>query len=428
MSSSAAPTVHPGNNPDPFSPVRLGPIQLKNRIIKAATSEGRSPEGLVTDDLIDFHRSFIRGGAGLTTVAYCCVAPEGATAPGQILMSPKALPGLKRLTDAIHQEGGAVSAQLGHGGMVSSKKITGVTPMAPSKSFNPSSLEYCREITSAEIQAVIDQFGRAAEIAVEAGFDAVELHLGHNYLPSSFLSSLLNRRKDEYGGNIENRSRLVREIAQRVREVVGNQVAVIAKISMDDRLPRGISLTESLRTAQLLDLDRNLDAIELTQGSSIIRQMYLFHGDVPINEFAAVVKQPLKTAVRLFGKQALGNYPYKDLYMLEAARQFIPVMKHTKLILLGGINNMEHINTGMREGFDFVAMGRGLLREPDLINRIQADHSVNGRCNHCNKCMYTVYGRTHCVLEPDSHFEPMGSGPTDFAVEERLRLPIAGVR
>ena len=118
MSSSAAPTVHPGNNPDPFSPVRLGPIQLKNRIIKAATSEGRSPEGLVTDDLIDFHRSFIRGGAGLTTVAYCCVAPEGATAPGQILMSPKALPGLKRLTDAIHQEGGAVSAQLGHGGMV----------------------------------------------------------------------------------------------------------------------------------------------------------------------------------------------------------------------------------------------------------------------------------------------------------------------
>ncbi len=338
----------------------------------------------------------------MTTVAYCCVAPEGASAPGQILMSHKALPGLQRLTDAVHAAGGAIAAQLGHAGVVASKKITGVTAMSPSRVINPSSLEYCREITASEIRRVIDQFGDAAAIAVEAGFDAVELHFGHLYLPSSFLSPLLNRRKDEYGGTIDNRSRLVREIAQRVREVVGDRIAVTAKISMDDGIRGSIWLSESLRTVQLLDRDRNLDAIELTQGSSFFKQMYLFRGDVPVDEFAAVMKEPFKTGVRLFGKRALGTYPYEDLYMLESARQFVPVVSETQLILLGGINNYDHIATGMREGFGFVAMGRALLREPDLVSRIQADRTVSGRCNHNNKCMYTVYGRTHCVLDPDS--------------------------
>ena len=413
--------------PDPFAPVTLGPVTLRNRIIKAATSEGRSPKGLVTDDLIDFHLDFIRGGAGMTTVAYCCVSPEGASAPGQILMSEKSMPGLKRLTDAIHAEGGAISAQLGHAGMVASKKITGVTSMGPSKFVNPSSMEYCRAIRREEIAMVIEQFGAAARIAVEAGFDAVELHFGHNYLPSSFLSPLLNRRKDEYGGSIENRSRFVREIAQRVRAEVGDKIAVIAKISMDDGLPGSIWLNDSIRTAQLLDEDRNLDAIELTQGSSIIRQMYLFRGDVPVSDFAAVVKEPMKTGVRLFGKFALGSFPYKDLYMLDAARQFVPVMKHTKLILLGGINNREHIDTGMREGFDFVAMGRGLLREPDLINRIREDSTVTSRCIHCNKCMYTVYGRTHCVMEPSSHHGALPEADSPYAVDRERLLPLSSV-
>ena len=413
--------------PDPFAPATLGPVTLRNRIIKAATSEGRSPKGLVTDDLIDFHLDFIRGGAGMTTVAYCCVSPEGASAPGQILMSEKALPGLKRLTGAIHAEGGAISAQLGHAGMVASKKITGVTSMGPSKFVNPSSMEYCRAIRREEITMVIDQFGAAARIAVEAGFDAVELHFGHNYLPSSFLSPLLNRRKDEYGGSIENRSRFVREIAQRVRGEVGDKIAVIAKISMDDGLPGSIWLNDSIRTAQLLDEDRNLDAIELTQGSSIIRQMYLFRGDVPVSDFAAVVKEPMKTGVRLFGKLALGSFPYKDLYMLQAARQFVPVMKHTKLILLGGITSREHIDTGMREGFDFVAMGRGLLREPDLSNRIREDSTVTSRCIHCNKCMYTVYGRTHCVMEPNDHHGALPGGSSAYAVDRERLLPLSSI-
>jgi 2,4-dienoyl-CoA reductase-like NADH-dependent reductase (Old Yellow Enzyme family) len=376
-------------------------------VIKAATSEGRSPDGLVTDDLIDFHLGFARGGVGMTTVAYCCVSPEGASAPGQIVMSPAALPGLQRLTDAVHAAGAAISAQLDHAGVVAHKKLTGVTPVAPSRFVNPASMAYCREITRAEIRVVIDQFGAAAQVAIDAGFDALELHFGHLYLPSSFLSPLINRRKDEYGGDIDNRSRFVREIAQRVRDVAGDRIAVIAKLDMDDGVPGSIWIDEALRSAQLLDADAALDALELTQGSSVFKPMYLFRGDVPVKEFATVMPPAMRLPLRMVGKWAMGSYPYEDLYMLPAARQFVPVMRNTKLILLGGITNREHLDTGIREGFDFLAMGRALLREPDLVNKMVADPGVRSRCTHNNKCMVTVFGRTHCVLDPEQRYGPV---------------------
>ena len=401
---------------DPFAPTQLGPVTLRNRVIKAATSEGRSPDGLVTDDLIGFHRAFADGGVGMTTVAYCCVSKEGASAPGQIVMDAQALPGLRRLTDAVHGSGAAISAQLGHAGIVAPKKLTGVTAVAPSRFVNPTSFAYCREITRAEIARVIEQFAAAAQVAVDAGFDAVELHFGHLYLPSSFLSPLINRRRDEYGGSIDNRSRLVREIAQRVRETVGNQVAVIAKLDMDDGLPGSIWIDEALRTAQLLDHDRTIDALELTQGSSVFKPMYLFRGDTPVREFATVMPPALRPGVRLAGKQVMGVYPYHDLYMLEAARQFVPVVANTKLILLGGITNRDHVQAGLDEGFEFVAMGRALLREPDLVNKMIADPGTRSRCTHNNKCMVTVFGRTHCVLDPQQRYgalpRPVSAKPT----------------
>jgi 2,4-dienoyl-CoA reductase-like NADH-dependent reductase (Old Yellow Enzyme family) len=399
-------------------------VSLRNRVIKAATSEGRSPDGRVTDDLIAFHRAFADGGVGMTTVAYCCVSPEGASAPGQIVMDGAALSGLRKLTDAIHDTGAAISAQLGHAGVVAHKTLTGVTPVAPSRFINPASMGYCREITRDEIHRVIDQFGAAAQVASDAGFDAVELHFGHLYLPSAFLSPLLNRRKDDYGGDIDNRSRFVREIAQRVREVVGDRVAVIAKINMDDGIRGSIWIDEALRTAQLLDHDRTLDAIELTQGSSVFKPLYLFRGDVPVDEFATLMRQPLRTGIRLFGKSLLGNYPYRDLYMLEAARQFVPVMRNTKLILLGGITNRDHIETAMSEDFDFVAMGRALLREPDLVSKMIADPAVRSRCTHNNKCMVTVYGRTHCVLDPEQRYgNPAASEKLLAGSELRVEQP-----
>ncbi|MEE3849653.1 NADH:flavin oxidoreductase [Gordonia sp. LSe1-13] len=395
--------------PSPYEPTTLGPVSLRNRIIKAATSEGRSPDGLVTDDLIEFHRQFADGGVGMTTVAYCCVAPTGASAPGQIVMSEAAKPGLRKLTDAVHESGAAISAQLGHAGIVATKRITGVQAMGPSKFVNPMSMEFTREMSRTDIRDVIDQFCHAAQVAADSGFDAVELHFGHLYLPSSFLSPLVNRRTDEYGGDIDNRSRLVREIASEVRQAIGDRVAVIAKLNMDDGLPGSIWVDEALRTAQLLDDDATLDALELTQGSSLVKPLYLFRGDVPVNEMAAIMPRHVRLALRVAGKKLLGDYPYEDLYMLPAARQFVPVMKNTKLILLGGITSHEALMTGVDEGFDFMAIGRALLREPDLINQIATDPRKVSRCTHNNKCMATVFGKTHCVLDPEQRYGAVAS-------------------
>src|SRR5699024_7788600 len=271
--------------------------------------------------------------------------------------------------------------------------------------------ERCRAITRPEIAQVIEDFAEAAAVAVEAGFDAVELHFGHNYLPSAFLSPWYTGAYADNSYDTSARSRLVLEIAAAVRARVGDRIAVLAKVSMVDGVPGGITLAESLRTVQLLDADGHLDAVVLTQGSSVVRQMLLFRGDVPVADFAALMPQPLKTGVYLLGRKVLGEFDYHDLYMLESARQFVPVVRNTQLILLGGVTEYDHLVTGLDEGFAAVAIGRALLREPDLIETMRADRDHESLCTHCNRCMYTVYGRTHCVLDPAAAYGPAAQAP-----------------
>jgi len=381
-----------------FQPVKLGPVTLSNPVIKAATSEGRSPEGKVTQALIDFHRGFIEGGIGMTTLAYCAISKEGFAAPGEILMVRENLSGLKAFTQAMHEAGGLASAQLGHAGPVANKNITGVQPIAPSRFFNLTSLQTCRAITTEEMNQVIEQFADAAEVAADANFDAIELHFGHLYLVSSFFSPWINKRKDQYGGSIENRTRFAKEILLKVKERVQDRLAIIIKLSMDDGIKGSIWLDESTETARILDETGAVDAFELTMGSSVTNQMYLFRGETDIDGMAGTQKGILKLGVKWFGRRILGEYPYTDLYMLESARQFQPVVKHAKLILLGGINDFEHIEKAIDEGFSFVAIGRALLREPDVINKMKANYKAKGLCIHCNKCMFSVYTTTNCVF------------------------------
>lgn len=382
---------------DAFAPARLGPVTLRNRVIKAATFEGRTPDALVTDDLIDFHRAVAAGGVAMTTVAYCAVALEGRTQREQLWMRPEALPGLRRLTDAVHDEGAAISAQIGHAGPVANEKSTRLRAVSPSRMFSPLSMRPVRAAGIGDIRRIIGAHAQAARIAVDAGFDAVEIHLGHNYLVSSFLSPRLNRRRDEYGGRLANRARLAREIAEVVRIAVGNSIAVLAKLSMNDGVPRGFWLDEAIQVAQWLDADGHLDALELTAGSSLLNPMYLFRGDAPVPEFAAAMPQPVRLGIRLGGRAFLKSYPYRDLFLLEQARQIRAAVR-MPLVLLGGITDRASIDIAMAEGFEFVAMARALLREPDLINRLKEEPAARSLCIHCNKCMPTIFTRTRCVL------------------------------
>ncbi|CAM4463632.1 NADPH dehydrogenase [Mycobacterium basiliense] len=393
--------------PDVLSPAKLGPLTLRNRVIKAATFEARTPDALVTDDLIEYHRQPAAGGVGMTTVAYCAVSPGGRTGGEQIWMRPEAVPGLRRLTEAIHAEGAAVSAQIGHAGPVADARSNKATALAPVRFFNPIAMRFAKKASRDDIDDVLAAHAGAARLAAEAGFDAVEIHLGHNYLASAFLSPLINRRTDEFGGSLQNRAKVARGLVLAVRRALDNegmrQMAVTAKLNMADGVRGGISTEESLTTATWLQEDGGLDAIELTAGSSLVNPMYLFRGDAPVKEFAAAFKPPMRWGVRMMGKKFLREYPYREAYLLRDARLFRAELT-MPLILLGGISNRETMDLAMAEGFEFVAMARALLAEPDLIKRIAADGSrVQSACTHCNQCMPTIYSRTRCVVTGAPH-------------------------
>ncbi len=387
--------------PDVFSPGKLGPVTLRNRIIKSATFEAATPKGLVSDDLIRYHRLPAAGGVGMTTVAYLAVSPDGRTDFDQIWWRPEAIPGLRKLTDAIHAEGAAISAQIGHAGPLAHFNTYRGRALAPMRQFNPAGLKFSKQATRADIDRVTADHATAARFAIEAGFDAVEIHLGHNYLASSFLSPLINKRTDEFGGSLENRAKVARGIVTAVRSAVekeGTPIAVTAKLNMTDGARRGIPVEEALQTAKWLEEDGGLDAIELTAGSSLVNPMYLFRGDAPVKEFATGFHRPMRWGVRLIGKKFLREYPYREAYLLDDARRFRAELK-MPLILLGGITNKETMDLAMAEGFQFVAMARALLAEPDLINRIARDGTgLRSACTHCNQCMPTIYSRTHCVV------------------------------
>ncbi|GAB3741598.1 NADH:flavin oxidoreductase [Nocardiopsis nanhaiensis] len=420
--------------PDVLAPAKLGPVTLRNRVIKAATYEGLSRRGLVTDPLIDFHVAHAAGGVGMTTVAYCAVSPEGRTDRRQILWRPEAMPGLRKLTDAVHAEGAAVSAQIGHAGPVANPKSNKLPALAPGKHFHATTTSFTRRATRGDLARIVKAHGTGAGMAVEAGFDAVEVHLGHNYLASAFLSPRLNHRTDEYGGSLENRARLARDILRAVRDAVGDRIAIIAKMNMDDGVPGGFWLDEAIPVARWLERDGSVDALELTAGSSLLNPMYLFKGDAPLREFAAAMPQPVKLGVKMFGKYKLHSYPYRDGYLLEDAKQ-IRAAVDLPLVLLGGVTNRPMMDRAMREGFQYVAMGRALLREPDLINRIAEDPGTDSLCVHCNKCMTATFGGTHCVLAPDSlrigprpEGDATDSRPEGTAKEPGTEGPATGAR
>lgn len=383
--------------PDPFAPASLGPLTLRNRIIKAATFEGVMRNGAVTDELIEFHRRVAAGGVGMTTVAYCAVSPGGRVQRHTLVMDPTVVPDLKRLTDAVHAEGAAISAQIGHAGLVANTRSNGLPTLAPSTRISAPAMALVRAASREQLDEVVSDFERATRVAAEAGFDAVEVHLGHNYLLSSFMSPNLNKRTDGYGGSLGNRVELPRRVLNAVKEAAPPHMAVTAKFNMADGVDAGLWLDESLPMAKLIESDGCLDAMQLTGGSSLLNGMYFFRGDVPLREFRASQPAIVGLGLKFYGPKLFPKYPFEEGFFLPFARQFRDELR-IPLVLLGGINRRDTIEGAMAEGFEFVAMARALLREPDLVRRMEADAAHEGRCIHCNKCLPTIYTGTRCVL------------------------------
>src|ERR1700722_8203063 len=399
--------------PKVFAPATLGPGTLRNRIIKAATFEGVMPGGHVSDQLIEFHRRVAQGGAAMSTVAYLAVSPEGRTDRHCLLLDQATLPGLRRLTDAVHAEGAAAAAQVGHAGPVANARSNRARSLSPSGGWTPLGTRL-HAATAIDVDRITEDYRRAALVAVEAGFDSIEVHVGHNYLLSAFLSPKLNRRDDTYGGSVENRARFPRRVLRAVRDAVGDRVAVTAKLNMADGVPGGLWLEDSLEVATLMESDGVLDAIELTGGSSLSNPMYLFRGEPPLREFGATLPGPARLGFKLVGRRFLRAYPYEEAFFLPYARQFLDALS-LPLILLGGITRLDTIESALAEGVAYVAMARALLREPDLITRMQAGSASSSLCIHCNQCMPTIYSGTRCVLVKDGVKGGVGSGTSASA-------------
>ena len=347
-------------SPDVLAPATLGPVSLRNRTVKAATFEGCTPEGQVTDALVDFHLAVARGGVGLTTVAYLAVAPEGRTHAEQIVVGPRTRAGLERLAAEVHGAGAAIAGQVGHAGPVANGRSNGVHAISASRMPSPLSMQMVRAATEADLTRVTRAYVDTARVLVAAGFDVLELHMAHSYLVSSFLAPGLNRRRDRWGGSLANRARLARQVARAVRDEVGDAAAVTAKVSVGDGFRGGLGGQEAVDLAVLLEQDGCLDALQLSGGSSLMNPMYLFRGDAPRREFTAAMPVPVRWGMRLGGARFLKEYPFEEAYFREGAG--LPEGADDAADAARRDQPARDRARAMADGFEFVAMARALLR------------------------------------------------------------------
>lgn len=386
-----------------FTPVTLGPLTLRNRSIRSAAFESMCPGNVPSPQLLDYHRSVAAGGVGMTTVAYAAVTRSGLSFDRQLWMRPEIVPGLRELTDAVHAEGAAASIQLGHCGNMSHKSICGCLPVGASSGFNLYSPTFVRGLRADELPEMAKAYGQSVCLAREAGFDAVEIHAGHGYLISQFLSPSTNHRKDEFGGTLANRMRFMEMVMEEVMKAAGNDMAVLVKMNMRDGFRGGMELDESLQVARKLQ-ELGAHALVLSGGFVSKAPMYVMRGEMPIRTMTYYMTcWWLKYGVRLVGKYMIPSVPFREAYFLEDALKFREVLD-IPLVYVGGLVSRQKIEEVLNHGFEAVQMGRALLNEPDFVNRMRREENARCNCRHSNYCiarMYTLDMACHQHLQEE---------------------------
>lgn len=392
-----------------FEEAHIGPLTLRNRTIRSAAFESMCPGHEPSQMLYDYHTSVARGGVGMTTVAYAAVTESGLSFDRQLVMRPEIIPGLRHLTDGIHQEGAAAGIQLGHCGNMSHKSICGCMPVGACTGFNLYSPTLVRGLRSNELPALARKFGDAVRLAREAGFNSVELHCGHGYLIDQFLNTYFNHRRDEYGGSLENRMRFMTMCVEEALEAARDDMAVICKMNMRDGLRKpGTTIEESMEIARRLQ-QLGVHAIVLSGGLVSATPMYVMRGEMPIHTMTHYMdKAWLKYGVRACGKMMVPTVNYQEAFFLEDALKFRQALPDMKFIYVGGLVAGDKIKEVLGHGFEAVQMARSLLNEPDFVNRLKDDPHHRCGCRHSNYCigrMYTLEMACHQHLD-----EPLPQG------------------
>ena len=376
-----------------LSPAMLGKLPLKNRILKAATYEGKTPEGVPGDLLLDFHKGIVAGGTAMTTIGYCATEADGRINDQMLWIDECHRPQLQRLCEELKAVDADVkiSGQMAHCGNFSkNRKLQRLTrPLGPSRQFNmlgaPSGLPFAGAMTIADIDYLVQTYHDAAKLMKDVGFDAVEIHFSHGYGLSQFISPKTNRRSDEYGGSLQNRMRLPLRVLEAVRKAVGDNFPIMGKMGMTDGIKDGLQFEEALQVAAMLD-EAGIDALICSGGTSSFNPMVYFRGQTLDKGLIEVEKNPItKLGLKIIGSKMFRYYPYEENYFLEDAKKIRDKVR-CQMIYIGGCTELDSLETVMREGFDFVQLGRPLIKDPNYVNNATANPNYKNGCSHCNKC------------------------------------------
>ncbi len=355
-----------------FTPIEINGMTVPHRIMRSATC-GRCAEvsGHVTDRFVRVHEELAAGGAGLIVTGHAYVKWNGKASVNMLgAHQDDLIPGLKRVTEAVHRYDCKIVMQLNHAGTRTSTAITGEPTVAPSSVYNSLYNETPRAFTSEEIEELIEAYGAAAGRALSAGFDGVQIHGAHGYLVSQFMSPLTNQRKDKWGGSLENRMRFPLELLRQIRKKVGENYPVMIKLNAEDFLEGGITVKESAQIAKAL-CNEGIDAIEISGGMQESREHII------------------KTDILTETDEAY----YRDNAKKLKAAINVPMM------LVGGMrspNLMEKMITGGE--VDMVSLCRPFIREPGLVNRWKQGNREKAHCISCNGCLEYQDEPTRCVL------------------------------
>ncbi|MDD3815377.1 MAG: NADH:flavin oxidoreductase [Desulfocapsaceae bacterium] len=343
-----------------FSEITINSLTVKNRFVRAATWEGlATPDGEVTQKLVDMLVTLATGGVGLIISSHAYVSKEGQGTPWQLgIYSDKLVPKFQELTSAIHEQGCKIILQLAHAGEFAETALTGEPAWSVSGSSGLTDNQV-KVITLKDIAYLITSYAQAAKRAKDAGFDGIEIHSAHGYFLSQFLSPAFNHRSDPYGGDIKNKTRIHCEILQAVREAVGSDYPVFIKMNCADFIENGLEDKEALQAAKIFE-KAGFDAIEVSGG--IIRTGKL---------------SPSRPGITLQDKEA---------YFRDFARKFKSKLS-LPLILVGGIKSFETASGIIEDGIaDCISMSRCLIREPNLVSRWQNGDLQPAECKSDNLC------------------------------------------
>lgn len=391
------------NTSKAFTPVSIGPLKLKNRFIKAATNEGMCKGGLVTKGLAKFHANMAKGGVAMTTVAYCATSKDGQTFVDQAHLSAETVPDFKVLTEAVHKHGTAAQAQITHAGAFTflPKDFSSKKPVSANGGFNKFGVMTGRykkkKMDKDDMAAMADEFVQAALHAREAGFDAVEIHMGHGYLLAQFITPLYNSRKDDYGGSIQKRMKFPAEVLSKVLDAVGKDMAVTVKYSQTDGVPKGNQIEDGIEIAKILQ-STGAHMAQLSNGLNVESISTMFGNPLPKVPRAKPSNPFIRVAMAIEKFKPEDTRQFKQIYSMDTAPQ-IRAAVDMPLCYLGGIQSMDNVNAAMEAGFETIGLGRTLIFDPNLINDLKSGAQTESACTACNQCVLLMYtpGGTACV-------------------------------